>query len=279
MMQSQNQDLGFTYEEIRKLPVTLLQDANVEAAVAPFIKDAKVLNLACGNGHYSRRFVELGAAKVLGLDSSRAMIEAANAVAAAEHAAMVEDTDEANFAARTADKLHFQVADCSTPIRREEGPFDVVFGAWLLNHASNGKEMADIFRNASLNLRNGGCFVSVTPHPTSSPEAHSKRVLGARPNQYACGIVVTATGVVKGGIATHLDARVNTGKLELDAYHLTKSVYEKSAWEGGLEGPLTWRALDSPDIQNEILDKFRGPSQGNFLKIPHFGVLIVEKTH
>ena len=278
MMQPQEQDLGATYEEMRKLPVTLLEDANVEAAVAPFIKDAKVLNLACGNGHYSKRFLELGAAKVLGLDSSKAMIEAANALAAAEDAAIVEDTDKANYAARTADKLRFQVADFSTPVQRGEGPFDVVFGAWLLNHASNGEEMASMFRNASLNLKNGGCFVSVTPHPTSNPEAHSKRVLGARPNQHDCGIVVTATRVVEGGIETHLDATVNTGKVELDAYHLTKSVYEKSAWEGGLKGPLTWRALDSPDIQNEILDRFRGPSQGDFLKIPHFGVLVVAKT-
>ena len=277
-MPPQKQDLGATYEEIRKLPVTLLQDANVEAAVAPFIKDAKVLNLACGNGHYSRRFLELGAAKVLGLDTSKAMIEAAIAVAAAEDVAMVEDTDEANYAARTADKLCFQVADLSPPIQREEGPFDIVFGAWLLNHASNGKEMAGIFRNASLNLKNGGCFVSVTPHPTNNPEAHTKRVLGARPSQHDCGIVMTATHVVDGGIATHLDATVNTGKVELDAYHLTKSVYEKSAWEGGLKGPLTWRALDSPDVHHEIVDSFRGPSRGDFLKIPHFGVLVVTKT-
>ena len=276
-MQPQKQDLGTSYEEIRKLPVTLLQDANVEAAVAPFIKDAKVLDLACGNGHYSKRFLELGAAKVLGLDNSIAMIEAANA--AAEDAAMVEDSADANDAGGTADKLRFSVADCFTPIQREEGPFDVVFGAWLLNQASNGKEMASIFRNASLNLKNGGFFVSVTPHPTSNPEAHSKRTLGARPNQHDCGIVMTATHVVEGGIATHLDATVNSGKVELDAYHLTKSVYEKSAWEGGLKGSLTWKTLDSPEIHDTILDSFRGPSRGDFLKIPHFGVLVVAKTY
>ena len=107
-----------------------------------------------------------------------------------------------------------------------------------------------MFRNASLEVKNGGCFVSVTPHPTSNPEAHSKRALDARPNQHDCGIVVTASRMVEGGIATHVDATVNTGRVEFDAYHLTKSVYEKSAREGALAGPLIWGALDSPDIHN-----------------------------
>ena len=76
--------------------------------------------------------------------------------------------------------------------------------------------MASMRRNASLNLKNGGCFVRVTHQPTSNPEACSKRTLGARPNQHDCGIVVTATHVVEGGTATHLDATVNMGKVALD---------------------------------------------------------------
>ena len=61
------------------------------------------------------------------------MIRTANAAAAAatENTTMVEDTEEANDAVRTADRLRFQVADCSTPVQREEGPFHVVSGAWL----------------------------------------------------------------------------------------------------------------------------------------------------
>ena len=119
MIQPQRQDLGAIHEEVSELPVTLLQDAIVEAAVAPIIKDANVLNLAGGNGHYSKRFLEFGATKVLGLDSPKAMVEAANAaVTGNENIAMIEDTAEADEAAWTADKLNFQVADRSTPFRR-----------------------------------------------------------------------------------------------------------------------------------------------------------------
>lgn len=58
---TQYDDMGAAYEEMRKLPISVLQDANVEAAVAPFIKGAKVLDLACGTGHYSKKFFEWGA--------------------------------------------------------------------------------------------------------------------------------------------------------------------------------------------------------------------------
>ena len=137
---------------------------------------------------------------------------------------------------------------------------------------------ADISQRFS-DLKNGGCFVSVTLYPASNPETHSKKELGARPSQHDCGIVVTATRVVEGRIATHLNAAVNTGIVALNAYHFTKSVYEKSAREGGLAGPLTWRALDIPDTHNTILGSFRCPSQRVVLKIPHFGVLVVAKTY
>lgn len=60
-MSTQYDDMGAAYEEMRKLPISVLQDANVEAAVAPFIKGAKVLDLACGKGYYSKKFLEWGA--------------------------------------------------------------------------------------------------------------------------------------------------------------------------------------------------------------------------
>lgn len=55
---SRYDDLRAACEEMRKLPISVLQDANVEAAVAPFIKGAKVLDLACGTGYYSKKFLD-----------------------------------------------------------------------------------------------------------------------------------------------------------------------------------------------------------------------------
>ncbi len=258
-MSTQYDDIGATYEEMRKLPITTLQDANVEAAVAPFIKGAKVLDLACGTGYFSKKFLEWGAKQVVGVDISKGMVDAANATLI------------------NLEGLSFHVADCSDPMRYEDGPFDVVFGAWLLNYAANGKEMTNMFRNASVNLKESGHFIGVTPPPTNDPRGHCERASAVRPAQYG-GVVVSVTKDFDEGVATHLDAMMKTGKVAFDAYHLTKSVYEMSACEGGLRGSLTWRPVDSPDIRSDILESIRSPSWADYLLVPHFSVLVVAKA-
>lgn len=258
-MSAQYDDIGATYEEMRKLPIAILQDANVKAAVAPFIKGAKILDLACGTGYYSKQFLECGAKQVVGIDISKGMVDAANA------------------SSSNLQGLSFYVADCSVPVRYDDGPFDIVFGAWLLNYASKGEEMASMFRNASVNLKESGHFIGVTPPPTDDPREHSERALEARPAQYG-DVVVTITQDVEEGVATHLNATMKAGKVEFDAYHLRKSVYEKSVRKGGLEGALVWRPVDSPDIDSDVLESLRSPSWANYLAVPHFSVLVVSKT-
>lgn len=185
--------------------------------------------------------------------------------------------DAANTTSTNLDILNFLVADCSVPMQYQDAPFDVVFGAWLLNYASSGKEMSDMFRNASVNLTEKGHFIGVTPPPTDEPRGHGERALAARPTH--CGdVVVTVIKDVEDGVATHLDATMKTGKIEFDAYHLRKSVYERSAWEGGLEGTLNWRPLDSPDINGGVLENLRSSAWDSHLTVPHFSVLVVAKT-
>lgn len=75
----------------------------------------------------------------------------------------------ANAASTNSNRLNFYDEDCSVPAQHKDGPFDVVFGAWWLNYASNGEEMAKMLHNASLNLRSGGHFIGITPPPTNDP--------------------------------------------------------------------------------------------------------------
>ena len=139
------------------------QDANVEAAVAPFVKGAKNLDLACGTGYYSNTFFEWGAKRVIVADILKALVDAAN------------------IASTNLDGLNFLVADCSVPIQHGNGPFEVVLGDWLLNYASCGKEMSSMFRRASVNLTEGGHFIGFAPPPTDDPRGHGERALAARP--------------------------------------------------------------------------------------------------
>ena len=258
-MSAQYDVIGATYEEFRNLPLTTLQDANVKAAVAPFIKNAKVLDLACGTGYYSRKFLEWGANQVVGIDISNEMVDAANA------------------ASSNLDRLEFHVGDCSVPVQYQNGPFDMVFGAWLLNYASNGKEMTRMFGNVSVNLKSSGYFIGITPPPTDNPRAHCEKALVAQPALYG-DVIVTIQRDVAEGVATHLTAAMKSGKIEFDAYHLNKSLYERSAREGGLRGALTWRAVDSPDIDSDVLKGFDSSSWISYLTVPHFSTLVIAKA-
>lgn len=184
--------------------------------------------------------------------------------------------DAANAASTNSDRLSFYVEDCSVPVQQNDGPFDIVFGAWLLNYASDGEEMANMFRNASLNLRSGGHFIGITPPPTNDPRGYCERALAARPAQHG-DVIVTITKDVEEGVATHLDATMRSGKVEFDAYHLTKRLYERSAREGGLEGALILRPVDSPDIRKDVLESIHSSSWGYYLTVPHLSTLMAAK--
>ncbi|KAM0799153.1 S-adenosyl-L-methionine-dependent methyltransferase [Usnea florida] len=262
-MSTQYDTIGATYEEMRTLPIAHLQDAHVSAATAPFLRSARILDLACGTGYYSRKFLSWGARSVVGIDISSSMIDAARSASAANSS--------------ESQGITYHIGDCSRPHVYEGGPFDIVFGAWLLNYASSRAEMRDMFRNACGNLKPGGHFIGVTPPPTEDPRGHTEKALAVQPAQYG-GLVVTLVGDVEGGVATHLNAKMRTGTVEFDAFHLRKSVYEGAAREGGLEGALRWRGVDSPDIRGDVLEQLRSPEWGDYVAVPHFSVLVVAKS-
>ena len=139
-MSNQYDNIGEAYNIKTELAVTLLQDANVEAVIKPYIRGARVLDLACGNGHHSRACIGWGASSVVGIDISSTMIDVARR-------------------STTLENIVFQVADCSKPKKYRGGEYDLVFAGWLLNYAPTGKDMADMFRNVALNLKDGGRFI------------------------------------------------------------------------------------------------------------------------
>ena len=242
---------GSRYEEMKKLAAAQLQEHSFTKAVAPYAKGARVLDLACGTGHYSRVLLEMGAACVVGVDISKVMVEAAKA-------------------SSTSDRLNFQVGDCSKPAVFDGGPFDLVIGVWLLNYAPSAKAMVDMFRNVSMNLKDGGYFVGVTPHPTNDPKTHVEETLHARPPQYG-HVAVLVSGEVEDGIATHVISGTGPGTFEFDAYHLTKDVYVAAAREGGMKGRFIWKPTESPEGE-------ASESWESYFKFPHFGILEVAKS-
>ena len=105
-----------------------------------------VIDLACGEGYYTRELRQQGAARVVGVDLSRAMIGLA-------------ESEEA----RRPLGVEYRVGDVRT--LEVPGEFDLAFAAYLLNYAHTAEELTQMCRAVARALRPGGRFVTVNSNP------------------------------------------------------------------------------------------------------------------
>jgi SAM-dependent methyltransferase len=258
------------YDELRKTSIAIIERVNIRSIVLPFIQGANVLDLACGSGFYSHAFLRWGASRVVGVDISSAMLNEAR-----------------TLGQNSSYKVDLIEADCSKPVAYEGGPFEVVFGAWLLNYASTGKEMAEFWRNIYLNLKPGGHFVGVTPPPTNDPAGFIESECRIRPLPTASGgLYSTVTRHVDEGVDFHLHrSGTLAGDLDFDTYHLRKDVWIAAAREAGFEGQIHWDVTSVPSDFMENPGKYGEENNGGasaeelatYAKLPHYGLIHVKK--
>ena len=266
-MSTQYDTIQAPYDYIRKKSIAYIEHENVQTTIAPFIKNARVLELACGSGFYTYDFLKWGASAVVGVDISPAMIEEARRQRGA-------------IASSTNGTVDFILADCSKPTSYAGGPFDVVFGAWLLNYAPDRAGLVDMFRNICLNLKDGGHFVSVTVPPAQDPTASVNAESEVRPPpEGSGGLFYQFIKDVEDGIYFHVHGDTEVGDVDFDCYHLRKDVYEAAAREAGMKGELTWGVTSVPERY------LRGEGPGgasmeelkSYQKVTNYGLLVIAK--
>lgn len=111
-----------------------------------------ILDLACGEGFYTRRIKENGAAHVVGVDLSHKMIELAR---------NREDRDQ----------LGIQYVVCDVMNLDKIGDFDLVVASYLLNYAQTRKQLLKMCQTIADNLKAGGSFVGINNNPDQPPES------------------------------------------------------------------------------------------------------------
>lgn len=270
MSPTQYDTIGASYMRMQRLPIMKLLNHNVQSTVRPLLSiypNAKVLDLACGAGHFSRCLLDWGAEQVVGVDISPAMIEAAKSASPSP--------------TYPQDKLKYLTGDCALPEVFEGGEFELVIGIWLLNYAATKEEMVDMYRTISKNLKTGGTFVGVTPPPRENPKAHSEQILRTRPVQLGNSSAVRLRDV-DNGIYHRVINVFEEGNIQFDNYYLKMSVYEEAAREAGLMGKLDWKATDVPG--EEVVNAWDNWGFGfgkeyweSQRTVPHFALLVVEK--
>lgn len=134
--------IGDRYSEAKTAPWRIYAEAYTLEKYAGDLRGARVLDLACGDGIYSRRLIERGAAEALGVDASVEMVELGR------HA---EATTPIGCKYLAADVANLGVV----------GEFDLVVAAFLLNYACTREELRRFCDVMFANLRPGGRMIGV----------------------------------------------------------------------------------------------------------------------
>src|SRR5688572_118441 len=122
------------------------QDPVVFSALGD-VRGRSLLDLACGDGFYTRRFrSQCGADPVVGIDLSPKAIERARAI---------EERERLGIEYRTGDVMALG--------SRER--FDVVTAIHLLHYLQNAEEIETVLRAVHDTLANGGRFVTMIANP------------------------------------------------------------------------------------------------------------------
>lgn len=165
-----------------------------------------VLDLACGEGYYTRQLRERGAARVVGVDISPAMI----ALAGAE-----EVRRPLGIEYRIEDAARYEPAE----------PFDVVVAAYLLNYARSTDELLALCRAVARALKPGCRFVSVNDNPAQPLE------------RFACtrehGLTKSITGALREGAPIHVTLYLEDRSICFDNYHFSPLTYERALHSAG----------------------------------------------
>ncbi len=119
-----------------------------------------VMDVACGEGFYTRLLRQMGAARVTGVDLSEKMIELAR---------QQETRHNLGIDYLVADARQLDAAD----------PYDLVVAAYLLNYAEDRTTLEAMCQGIARCLKPGGRFVTVNCNPALEfPTAPSYRKYG-----------------------------------------------------------------------------------------------------
>jgi SAM-dependent methyltransferase len=165
------------------------------------LRGLAVLDLACGEGYYTRELRQRGAARVLGVDLSEGMIRLAR-----------------QEEARRPLGVEYRVQDARAVDGAER--FDLVVAAYLLNYAATTGELRDMCLALGRALKPGGRFVGVNNNPEDRPK-HFELC-----RKY--GFVKSASGPMREGTPIVFTIFLDGGSIDITNYWLSTAAHEEA---------------------------------------------------
>lgn len=188
------------------------------------LQGKSVLDLACGEGFYTRRLKQRGAARVVGVDLSPPMIELARAEEARQPLG-----------------IEYIVHNASTLDLKER--FDLIVAAYLLNYSRTREELLAMYQAVARSLKPGCRFVTVNDNiaqPLTSYAATKKY-----------GVVKSIAGELKEGTPVTISLDVEGKSIAFDNYFLSIETHEAALKAAGLRDPRWHLPRLSPEGEAE----------------------------
>ena len=193
------------------------------------LRGVSVVDLACGEGYYTRELRHRGAARVVGVDLSEGMIR------------LAQEEER-----RSPLGIEYVVQDANKFDRAEH--FDLVVAAYLLNYASTREELAQMCAAVARVLRPGGRLVTVNNNPDQAPEHFDAT--------REFGFVKRAPGELHEGTPIVYTIFLEEGSFDITNYWLSTAMHEECLRAAGL-GQIRWhRPQVSPQGRIAFGDDF-----------------------
>ena len=172
------------------------------------------LDMACGEGFYTRLLRNQGAARVSGVDLSDGMIELARQQEAAHRLG-----------------IDYLVGDARNHNLPAE--FDLVVAAYLLNYARDREELSAMCAGIARCLKPGGRFVTANCNPALD--------FSVAPSYRKYGFETSVVGPIQEGSPINWKFYLSDGCFDLENYHLDVAVHEACLRSAGFRD-IRWHA-------------------------------------
>lgn len=208
----------YTSTEDDRLERTYVIDPNFLDAVGN-VKGKAILELACGGGKFSKKFMEEGAKEFVGVDLSEEMIKIAKDKA-------IQDGLNIKYLVGDVAKLG------------KMGEFDLVVAAFLLHYSKTKEELLNMCKNIFLNLKEGGKFIAINTNPMNKISFWDDPEFGVK--------VEGPKNLQEGDELIYRLSHNGKEYCSFSTYYWSKETYEECFREVGFKG-VKWIPLSVPE--------------------------------
>lgn len=231
MEQAAYDQIAEEYKKSKELSFRILVEEYSLFKMAGDITNRRVLDLACGEGHYTRKLKKAGAREVVGVDVSPEMIKLAE-----------ENEKQAPLGCQ------YVLSDVSYMPKMDR--FDMATAMYLLNYAKTKKELVAFLKSINDQLKPGAQFIGFNDNLANDPINYGSY------KKY--GFVKDASPYRKEGSPIHYTFYNDDGSIcQFDNYYLSPKTYAEAFREAGFVNfQWVWPSLHPAERGDEYWNEF-----------------------